>query len=153
MGGLVLAANGRVDAQARPAQAATAPASAQPTAAQAQDKRERVYMTELGLMVDGARRLIAFSESNVDDRELTKFARPLAERYVETANHMVPPAKIAVVHPHLLLVMENLERALDSAAAADMASYHKRMRIARDELANLEAVLKQLKLRLPEPVR
>src|ERR1700742_2829625 len=111
VGGLVLAANGRVDAQARPAQAATAPASAQPTAAQAQDKRERVYMTELGLMVDGARRLIAFSESNVDDRELTKFARPLAERYVETANHMVPPAKIAVVHPHLLLVMENLERA------------------------------------------
>ncbi|MDB4976643.1 MAG: uncharacterized protein JWN48_4984 [Myxococcaceae bacterium] len=116
-------------------------------------RRDRVYLTQLGLLADGARRLIAFAESNIDDRELIKFARPLAERYVEMAGHMLPPGKTAVVHPHLLLVVENLERALDSAAAADMAAYQKRMRIARDELANLEAVLKQLKLRLPEPAR
>jgi hypothetical protein len=104
-------------------------------------------------LVDGARRLIAFSENNLDDRELLKFAHPLAERYVEMAGHMLPPPRSAVVHPHLLLVVENLERALDSAVAADTAGYQKRIRIARDELANLEAVLKQLKLRLPESPR
>ncbi|MDB4986249.1 MAG: uncharacterized protein JWN04_1427 [Myxococcaceae bacterium] len=121
--------------------------------AQTDARRDRVYLTELGLLVDGARRLISFSESNIDDRELIKFAWPLAERYVEIASHMLPPPKISVVHPHLLLVVENLERALDSAAGADLAAYQKRIRIARDELANLEAVLKQLKVRLPEPSR
>ena len=119
-------------------------------AAQAEARRDRVYLAELALLVDATRRLIAFSESNIDDRELIKFAHPLAKSYVELASHMLPPPKSAVVHPHLLLVVENLERALDSALANDLVAYQKRIRIARDELANLEAVLKQLKLRLPE---
>ena len=64
-----------------------------------------------------------------------------------------PTPKTAVVHPHVVLVVENLERALDAAAASDAGAYQKRVRIAREELLNLEAVLRQLKLRLPEPVR
>lgn len=121
--------------------------------AQSETKRDRNYLAELALLLEGARRLIAFCEGNLDDRELAKFAQPLAERYVEMANHMLPSAKLVVAHPHLLLVVENLERAIDAAAAADGAMYQKRMRIARDELANLEAVIKQLKLRLPESPR
>jgi hypothetical protein len=115
--------------------------------------RERTYMTELSLVIDGARRLISFCEQHAEEKELARFARPLAERYVDLANRMLPSAKLAVAHPHLLLVIENLDRALDSAAAGDAATYQKRLRIARDELANLEAVLKQLKLRVQEPPR
>ena len=118
--------------------------------AQTEARRDRVYLTQLSLLVDAARRLIAFSENNIDERDLIKFAHPLSKSYVELASHMLPPPKTAVAHPHLLLVVENLERALDSALANDMVAYQKRIRIARDELANLEAVLKQLKLRLPE---
>ena len=132
---------------------APSPAAVPRVQAQAETKRDRNYLSELALLMEGARRLIAFCESHVDDRELAKFAQPLAERYVEMANHMLPSAKVVVAHPHLLLVVENLERALDAAGAADAATYQKRMRIARDELANLEAVLKQLKLRPPEPAR
>jgi hypothetical protein len=115
--------------------------------------RERLYMSELSLVIEGARRLIAFLEAHSDDKDLARFARPLAERYVDLANHMLPSAKLAVAHPHLLLVVENLDRALDAAAAGDAAAQQKRLRIARDELANLEAVLKQLKLRVQEPLR
>jgi len=79
-----------------------------------------------------------------------RFAHPLAERYVELSGRMLPSAKVVVAHPHLILVVENVERALDASAAGDTVTYQKRMRIARDELANLEAVLKQLKLRVPE---
>jgi hypothetical protein len=118
--------------------------------AQAEQKRDRLYLAELSLLVEGSRRLIAFAEQNLDERELTRFAHPLAERYVELAGHMLPSAKVVVAHPHLILVVENLERALDAASAGDAVTYQKRSRIARDELANLEAVLKQLKLRLPE---
>lgn len=115
--------------------------------------RERSYMSELALVVDGARRIVSFCEQHAEEKELARFARPLAERYVELANHMLPSAKLAVAHPHLLLVVENLDRALDSAAAGDATTYQKRLRIARDELANLEAVLKQLRLRVQEPAR
>jgi len=123
------------------------------SSAQVDTRRERVYLSELALLIEGSRRLIGFSESNLEDRDLLKFAHPLAERYVEMANHMLPTAKVVVAHPHLMLVVENLERAIDAAASADSGTYQKRMRIARDELANLEAVLKQLKLRLPESPR
>lgn len=127
----------------RRADAAVA-SSSEPTA------RERSYMSELALVIDGARRLVTFCEQHGQEKDLARFARPLAERYVELANHMLPSAKLAVAHPHLLLVVENLDRALDSGAAGDAVTQQKRLRIARDELANLEAVLKQLKLRVTE---
>lgn len=115
--------------------------------------RERAYMSELALVIDGARRLVSFCDQHADEKELAKFARPLAERYVDLASRMLPSARLAVAHPHLLLVVENIDRALDAAAAGDGVSHQKRLRIARDELANLEAVLKQLKLRVQEPPR
>lgn len=124
------------------------------SAADAESKRDRVYMTQLTLLVDGARRLMVYGEGNRDDRELLKFAGPLSQRYVEMASHMLPSPRLSVAHPHLLLVVENLDRALDSAAAGDSGGYQKRSRIARDELANLDAVLKQVRQqRATEPAR
>ena len=123
------------------------------TAAETDAPRERLYLTEVGVVVDGARRLLAYCEQRGGDVDFAKFAQPLAERYVELAGRRVPSPKAAVVHPHLLLVVENLERAIDAAASADTTTYQKRVRVTRDELMNLDAVLKQLKLRLPEPPR
>jgi hypothetical protein len=66
------------------------------------------------------------------------------------AGHLVPPKKLVVVHPHLLLVVENVERAIAAAAAGDLPAFRLRVRTVREEVSNLEAVLKQLKMRLPE---
>lgn len=123
------------------------------TAAETDAPRERLYLTEVGLVAEGARRLLAYCDQRGGDADFAKFAQPLAEQYVELAGRMLPSPKATVVHPHLLLVVENLERALDAAASADTATYQKRIRVTRDELMNLDAVLKQLKLRLPEPPR
>lgn len=122
-------------------------------AAEAEARRDQVYLAELSLVVDGTRRLLTYCDHHATTPELVRFAHPLSERYVEMATRMLPSAKLAVAHPHLLLVVENLERALDAAAASDKGGYQKRMRIAREELSNLEAVLKQLRQRLPEPPR
>jgi len=119
-------------------------------AAEAEARRDQLYLAELALVLDGARRLLSYCDHHGGAPELVRFAHPLSERYVEMATRMLPSAKLAVAHPHLLLVVENLERALDAAGASDRTSFQKRMRIAREELANLEAVLKQLKQRLPE---
>ncbi|MET0283995.1 MAG: hypothetical protein ABW352_05980 [Polyangiales bacterium] len=140
-------------AQAQPADGAARRRDAGVAVSTEPSTRERTYMSQMSLVIDGARRLITFCEQHGDDKDLARFARPLAERHVELANRMLPSSRLAVAHPHMLLVVENIDRALDSAAAGDAATYQKRLRIARDELANLEAVLKQLKLRVQEPAR
>jgi hypothetical protein len=126
---------------------------ATPVMAQPEVRRERVYLAELSMVLEGARRLILWAETYPSDTDFAKFAHPLAERYVEMAGRMTPPGKLVVVHPHLLIVVENVERALDAAGAGDLSSFRQRMRIVREELSNLDGVLKQLKVRLPELAR
>jgi hypothetical protein len=124
-----------------------------PSAAQPEARRERVYLAELCMVLEGARRLILWAETYPSDTDFARFAHPLAERYVEMAGRMTPPGKLVVVHPHLLIVVENVERALDAAGSGDLGSFRQRMRIVREELSNLDGVLKQLKVRLPELAR
>ena len=123
-------------------------ARAEPT-----QRRERVYLAELSMVLEGARRLMLWAETYPADSDFARFAYPLSEQYVDMAGHMVPPGKLAVVHPHLLLVVENVERAMAAAAAGDQASFRQRTRTVREELSSLDGVLKQLKLRLPELLR
>jgi hypothetical protein len=124
-----------------------------PARAEVTQRRERVYMAELSMVLEGARRLMLWAETYPADSDFARFAYPLSERYVDMAGHMTPPGKLAVVHPHLLLVVENVERAVAAAAAGDMAAFRQRTRTVREELASLDGVLKQLKLRLPELAR
>ena len=116
-------------------------------------RRDRTYMVELALTLEGARRLMLWVETHPNDPDFARFAYPLAERYVEMAGHMTPSKKLTTAHPHLLLVVENVERALDAAAQGDLAVFRHRMRTVREELSILDNVLKQLKLKLPELAR
>lgn len=121
--------------------------------AQSETRRDRVYLTQMALTLEGARRLMLWVETHPNDGELARFAYPLAERYVEMAGHLTPSAKLAVAHPHLLLIVENVERAVEAAGAGEMTVFRQRARTVREELAILDGVLKQLKLKLPELLR
>lgn len=127
---------------------AAVPASAEP-----EGRRDRTYLVELALTLEGARRLVLWVETHPNDPDFARFAYPLAERYVEMAGHMTPSKKLTTAHPHLLLVVENVERALDAAGQGDLAAFRQRMRTVREELSILDNVLKQLKLKLPELLR
>ncbi len=113
-------------------------------------RRDRVYVAELAMVLEGARRLLLWTETYVGESEFARFSHPMAERYVELAGRMVPPKRLVIAHPHLLLIVENVERALDAAATGDLPSFRQRARIVREELVTLESVLRQLKVRLPE---
>ncbi len=119
-------------------------------AAEVDVRRDRVYVAELAMVLEGARRILLWTETYVGEPEFARFSHPLAERYVELAGRMVPPKRLVVAHPHLLLIVENVERALDAAATGDLASFRQRARIVREELVTLDSVLRQLKVRLPE---
>ena len=97
--------------------------------------------------------MMLWAETYVNDPEFAKFAHPMADKYVEMASRLTPPARLAVAHPHMLLVVENVERALDAAASGELAAFRQRTRTVREELATLDGVLKQIKVRLPELLR
>lgn len=118
--------------------------------ADADVRKSRLYLAEMAAVLEGARRLLLWTETYVSEPDFARFAHPAAERYVEMAGRLVPPERLVVAHPHMLLVVENVERALNAAALGDTPSFRQRARIVREELVTLESVLKQLKLRLPE---
>lgn len=124
-------------------------------AAQAENdvRRGRLYVTELAIVLESARRALLWIETYAGEAELASFVYPLSEQYVAIASRMTPPARLAAVHPHLVIVVENVERALDAAAEGDMVAFRQRARIVREELVTLDAVLKHLKVRLPELAR
>jgi hypothetical protein len=121
--------------------------------AEPDQRRPRVYLAELAMLIEGARRLLLWTETYIGEPEFARFAHPMAEGYVDMAGRLVPPEKLINAHPHLLMVVENVERALDAAAAGDTPAFRQRARIVREELLTLDSVLKQLKLRLPELAR
>ncbi len=123
-----------------------------PTAhAEPDQRRGRIYLAQLAMVLEGARRLLLWTETYIGDPEFARFGHRMAEGYVDMAGRLVPPEKKLVnAHPHLLMVVENVERALDAAARGDTSAFRQRARIVREELLTLESVLKQLKLRLPE---
>lgn len=129
---------------------AAAPAKAQ---SEADPRKNRVYLAEVAMVLEGSRRLLLWTETYVNEPEFARFAHPAAERYVEMAGRLVPPQQLVVAHPHLLLVVENVERALDAAASGDISAFRQRARTVREEIGTLDSVLKQLKLRLPEMAR
>jgi hypothetical protein len=126
---------------------AAAPATAH---AEADQRRARIYLAQLAMVLEGSRRLLLWSETYVGEAEFARFAHPLAENYVDLAGRLIPPEKLVMAHPHMLLVVENVERALDAAGSGDTPAFRQRARIVREELVTLEGVLKQLKVRMPE---
>jgi hypothetical protein len=118
--------------------------------AQADNRRDRVYLAELALTLEGARRVMLWVETHPGDPDFARFAYPLAERYVEMAGHLTPSTRLVPAHPHLLLVVENVERAVEAASLGDMTVFRKHARTVREELSILDNVLKQLKFKLPE---
>jgi hypothetical protein len=127
--------------------------SAVPARAEGEVRRSRLYVTELAIVLESARRALLWVETYAGEAELASFVYPLSERYVVVASRMTPPARLTAVHPHLVIVVENVERALDAAAQGDMVAFRQRARIVREELVTLDAVLKHLKVRLPELAR
>jgi hypothetical protein len=120
------------------------------TRAEQDVRKNRLYLAEAAMVVEGARRLLLWTERYGSEPDFARFAHPIAERYVEMAGRLVPPEDLVAAHPHLILVVENVERALDAASGGDTSAFRQRARTVREELVTLESVLKQFKARLPE---
>jgi hypothetical protein len=121
--------------------------------ASANPRDRRGYLAELVLVLEGSRRTLSWTERYIHDDRLAQFAQPLAERFVQMVGHMTPPKSLTLVHPHLLLIAENVERAVAAAGNKDLSAFRQRRRVVREEIQTLDGILKHLKIRLPELAR
>jgi hypothetical protein len=108
------------------------------------------YMDRLALLVSAASHDSDYLRARLSDHELARVIHSVAEARAKAASTMAVPKEVANAHPHLLLVLENHERAADAAENGDPQRFLVYQQRARDEERVLRGVLKQLGFPLPE---
>jgi hypothetical protein len=76
--------------------------------------------------------------------------KALAEARAKVGRKMEVPAVVARAHPHLLLVLENCERAADAASEGNFKKFMEHLMAARDEERTFRALIAELGYTLPE---
>jgi hypothetical protein len=98
------------------------------------------YKNKFMLMLDHAVHVNDYVRQRLGDKSLALYAHGMAETNASAAERMTPPTKYAMLHPHFLLVLENIERSFYFAHKGDLAHYRHHQKMVRKELQLLEAL-------------
>jgi hypothetical protein len=98
------------------------------------------YKNKFLLMLDHAVYVNDYVRQRLGDKSLALYAHAMAETNASAAEKMTPPSKYAMLHPHFLLVLENIERSFYFAQKGDLAHYRHHQKMIRKELQLLEAL-------------
>lgn len=107
------------------------------------------YLDRAAMLVGIANLELSFLRRKLYDGELARTSRKLAAARVVAAQSMEVPAEVVQAHPHLLLMLEDCERATNAAVERNAEEFLKFQRAARDEEEHFRAILKQLGWQLP----
>lgn len=102
------------------------------------------YLDRAALLVTQASSDADYLRARLSDKELARIIHAMAEARVTAATGMAVPKEVAQAHPHLLLVLENYERAAEAAKDGGSQRFLIYQQRARDEERVLRGVLKQL---------
>lgn len=108
------------------------------------------YLDRTALLVSQATRESDVLAKRLSDKELARMVQRLCEGRLTAAQSMMVPKEVHNAHPHLILMLEQYERAADAAANGDAAAFLTLQRRARDEEQVLRSILKQLGWTLPD---
>lgn len=111
------------------------------------------YATRFSMVLDWAIQSNNFVRDHITDRELAAHLSQIAAKQVELCSVWTPPEEFRPVHPHLILVLENVERAFFFASRGNLANYRHHFKVIREELRMVDALLGKYRLKLPEPPR
>jgi hypothetical protein len=102
------------------------------------------YLDRIGLLVRQARGEIDYLEWRLGDKELAELIHKLATARLAAARDMLIPKEVVQAHPHLLLMLEDCERAADAAEAGERTRFVTFQRKARDEEQMFRSIMRQL---------
>ncbi|MBN2715369.1 MAG: hypothetical protein JXX14_05910 [Deltaproteobacteria bacterium] len=105
-------------------------------AAESQREYEVRFQTMLQYAVD----INEYVRRHLQDKKLCNYAEEMAATNARFAEQMSPPEKLAELHPHFLLVLENVERSFYYASQGRLDRYRHHQRIVNKELSILEAL-------------
>jgi hypothetical protein len=109
------------------------------------------YLNSAALLLAQANSEADYLRARINDKELAELVHRLADARLEAAKGMLVPKEVVQAHPHLLLVLENYERAADAATRGEAEKFLVYQQRARDEDRTFRGVLKQFGYALPEP--
>jgi hypothetical protein len=112
----------------------------------AETKKE--YENRIQLMFDFAVRTNEYVHQRLGDKGLASYAHAMAERNASEAERMTPPSQYTLLHPHLLLVLENIERSFFFVEKGDMSQYRHHQKLVRKEIQILETLAERERLDL-----
>lgn len=107
------------------------------------------YLDRAALLLDQAHKEGDMLRPRTFDKELVMVIKAMAETRARVARKMEVPAAVAKAHPHLLLVLENYDRAAAAASEGNFKKFVEHLYAARDEDRNFRAILKELGYALP----
>jgi hypothetical protein len=107
------------------------------------------YLDRAALLVFVANSEMDFLRRKLYDGELARLVHQQTEARTRAAASMMVPPDVVQAHPHLLLMLENCERAASSAVERKAPEFLKFLTLARDEEQLFRSILKQLGWELP----
>lgn len=102
------------------------------------------YMDRAVLLVRQARQEVDYLENRRSSHELAALVHRLASARLASAHDGYVPKEVVQAHPHLLLLLENCERAADAAESRDGNKFLVFERRARDEEQIFRSIMRQL---------
>ena len=108
------------------------------------------YLDRAALMLDEARREGDMLTPRTNDKEMVLVVKTLAEARAKVGRKMEVPAAVVRASPHLLLVLENYERAAEAADEGNFKKFMEHLTTARDEEKIFRSLLGELGYALPE---
>ncbi len=108
------------------------------------------YLNSATLLLAQASSEGDYLRARINDKDLAELIHKLADARLNAAKAMLVPKEVVQAHPHLLLVLENYERAADAATRGEAEKFLVYQQHARDEDRTFRGVLKQFGYSLPE---
>jgi hypothetical protein len=106
--------------------------------ARAETKKE--YETRFLTMMEIAQRVDDTAKLHLGDKGLLVYLHDMADANAKAAEQMTPPKEYATLHPHFLLVLENLERSLHFAQDGKMERYRHFQQLKNKEMQLLDEI-------------
>jgi hypothetical protein len=108
------------------------------------------YLNSAGLLLTQGSHEAEYLRARVYDKELADLIHKLANARLEAAKTLLVPKEVVQAHPHLLLTLENYERAADAASRGEVEKFLVMHQKARDEDRTFRGVLRQFGYSLPD---
>jgi hypothetical protein len=102
------------------------------------------YLDRVGLLVRQGRSEAEYLEYRVGNRDLAELVHKMAIARLAAAREMAVPKEVTQAHPHILLMLENCERAADAAESGESDRFVIYERRARDEEQIFRSIMRQL---------